>query len=381
MNRRLAILIQTLLLAILVANLGVVFLTHYFGADTNYLAIKDVLLIILLFLHVPYLRGMVWLDLLIFIPIGLLLAVHFFVIDEPLMTKIASLRQMIIPFLFLTLGFLMVRSLTERQLHAWFKKAIYLLMFGSLVMYSGFLFELIPIKTYAELKQLALTDYNIPFMFYDGISGDLVRNVSTFLDPINLGHFLVFAIIYFWYGKRTHFIFLLVLLLALVLTLSKGAFLQLVLCVFILERNRFPCWLFYGGLLATLPLLYWASMHHAGIAAHLHGLKVAFTHFTFLGEGLGAVGNQAILFKGATALDIFDTFIGSVVGQLGLLGIVLWLLPFGILFLRLYKYNWLQIILLTQLLIACISENSFNFLSIMSLMLFIGFYLNKEDAY
>ncbi len=372
--------IQSLLLTILIANLFAVFLTHYFGANILYLSIKDIVLVLLLLIHLPFLNRKKSSFLIVFLPIALLLGLHLIIGNEPILSRVASLRQLSIPFGLLTLGFLMVNIFRKQDLQSWFRSAIYLLLFGSIVMYAVFLLELLPIQSYADLKQLALTDNNIPFMFYDGISGNLIRNVSTFLDPINLGHFLAFSLIYFWYEKKSSLLFLALILVALVLTISKGAFLQLVLCIFILERHLFPRWFFYGGLLCIIPLLCWASIYHGGIAAHLHGLKVACTHLTFLGEGLGAVGNQALLFKGETSLAIFDTYIGSVVGQIGLLGLAIWLLPFCILLLKLKKYNWLQVLLITQLAVAAISENTFNFLSIFPLMLCIGFYSNKEDV-
>lgn len=379
MSQGRTIFIQSLLYGILVANFLAVFLIHFFGQHTFFLAIKDGLLLALLFGHVMYVRKQDVKQFKAYFLILILFVVVFILGAQPAMVKIASLRQLAAPFGIVCLGYLLSNTLRLVQLENWLKNSIYFLSVGSVVLYLGLIFELLPMQAWGEMKQLALSIFDIPYMFYDGLSGDFVRNVSTFLDPINLGHYLVFALLYFFYVKKAAPLFLLLIGVLLGLTMCKGAFLQLALSIYIIERKRLPQWLFYLGLVSTIPLLYWASLHHDGIALHLHGLKEAFAHLSLFGEGLGAVGNQAVLFNGTSSLPIYDTYLGSLLGQLGLFGLVCWLLPFVVLGFRLKNHMVLQAVLITQLLMALISENAFNFLSVFPLMLFLGFYLQTEN--
>lgn len=380
MREKSSILTQGALFTILGVNFLSIFLIHFLGPQQIFLALKDLLLLLLIGSHAFLVRKTDWKRVNGLLPILLLLSVYFIVGTEPFMAKVGSLRQLVIPYGIISLGYLLTYSFDEQRLEKWLKNSIYFLTMGSLIIYLGLIFEWLPMEAWGDMKQLALSIFDIPYMFYDGLTGDFIRNVSTFLDPINLGHYLVFVLIYFFYTKKAHPVFLLLVFVSLSFTICKGAFLQLALTIYIIERKRLPQWLFYMGLLSIAPLLYWASLHHDGIALHLHGLQEAITHMSFLGEGLGAVGNQAVLFEGSTSLAIYDTFLGSVLGQLGLLGLLCWLLPFVLLCLKLKKHIWLQALLISQLVIALISENAFNFLSVLPLMLFLGFYLNKENG-
>ncbi|GLU43206.1 hypothetical protein Musp01_08300 [Muricauda sp. NBRC 101325] len=103
---------------------------------------------------------------------------------------------------------------------------------------------------------------------------------------------------------------------------------------------------------------------------HVEGLQSTIANVNFFGHGLAKTGNQAFMF-GDPSVVIGDTYIGAIVGQIGILGFLLWISPF-IVILRRLNFNLTSKILIAQLIIALISENAFNLLSVFLVCIFIG---------
>ena len=93
----------------------------------------------------------------------------------------------------------------------------------------------------------------------------------------------------------------------------------------------------------------------------------AIINVNWFGHGLGLVGNYAKMF--ATDLTIYntmhisDTFIGSVLGQLGIVGLCFWSSYFARYFIDLFRRILMpgSIIIISQLIISILSENTLNF--------------------
>jgi len=365
---------ELVLYTILLGNLIVAIYLHFFGIKTYALAFKDVLL---LSLFVPILfKKLKFKPFLFLVALFSMFLLYLFLKSEAsILARLASARQFVLPFAIVVIA----SSLFEQiGLKTFLKRSAYLLLMSSIFVYLGLLFEFLPLDNYGSLKQLALTDYKIPYMFYEPLTGNLVRNVSSMLDPINLGHSMVFLLVYGIYEGRFKTGLLILIGLSIVLTMSKGAMLQCALIIPLIERDRFPKWLQYASFLLAAVLIVWVAQWHQGVAAHIHGLKSAIQDISLFGHGLALAGNQGLLFGVASTAEVYDTFLGSLLAQCGIVGLCLWLAPFVWVLFNLKRPIWIKAVLITQLFIALISENSFNFLSVFFLMLALGFFLSRE---
>ncbi|MBP6455540.1 MAG: hypothetical protein KA275_02320 [Chitinophagaceae bacterium] len=364
-----------LLSFILLANTFNAIVLSYFSNSTWILASKEILLGLFfvlfflswkkLFLNIP-----IW----FFIVLAILIS-SFFISNANNITKIASLRQIIIPYVILFAGFLLNDNKNDEiKFYSWLKASALYLVFASIAMYFVLIYNIIDFEKYFEIKQAITTTYGIPFMFYDPMSGDFVRNVSTFLDPINLGHALLFLFLIIKSSNKSDFLFKWIIFLFMALTICKGAYLQLIIIGLFLLRNKIPILLQGLLILFGIFMVVFLSNYHEGIKLHLEGFLVSIKTITFFGHGLGMVGNQSLLFGTQNTIPIYDTFIGSIIGQLGIVGFVLWLLPFVFISSKIYNSNKLVVYILSaQLIVSVLSENAFNFLSIYFLMLLVGF--------
>lgn len=365
--------ILILFFAIFISNAFVALCFQLCGIHMFLLSLKDIFLLLIIFILLPkikfYQLKLLW----PFLPFALFILVQFFLSPFPFMAKIASARQLLNPFVALATGIFLVTSISEKKMQLALPQIAYLLLIGSVFVYAGLQFEMFDLKNYAYSKHLEVSDYHIPFMFYDSLSGNLIRNTSFLLDPINLGHSLVFIFTYLLYKKNASKILLALLLISLLLCVSKGAFLHLIIALLFIEKNRFPKWLFYTGLIAMIPFLFLAAQYHPGIAYHLDGMKKAIEHISFFGIGLASVGNQASIFNAITSYEIHDTYIGELIGQLGIVGLLLWLFPFVKIMIAIKKEIVLTSLLIAQLMIALISDNTFNLLSVLLLLVYCGY--------
>lgn len=340
-----------------------------------FLAIKDLALILLLVINLVALRQLPMQQLRVYLPIAIFLIIA--ARHGLSMPVIASLRQLIVPFLILSLGWYWGKGYGLKTLDAKVLPISYFLLGGCVVAYILAYGRIFPIEGYAEIKVMELDQYGSPLMFEDSLTGKaLIRNFGTYLDPINLGHSLLFLLVYGTCKRLIPKWVSVVLLVAVALTVSKGALLQLAMVIFLLGFKWIGEWLKYLLIIVSMVVLLYLFQWHHGVHAHTEGLITAIQHASLFGEGLAQVGNQAVLFGKEVEIPIFDTYLGSVLGQLGVIGLLCWLLPFGWLVYR-SPDPVLKALLLSQLLIAAVSENSFNFLSVVLLLLFYGAYSSR----
>jgi hypothetical protein len=368
-----------LLSFILLANTFNAIFLQYFPLSSWILTSKEIILGLFFLIFVFCWKKLIHkIPIWVFIVLVILIS-SFFISNANNIAKFASLRQIIIPYVILFAGFLLFENKKDEiRFNNWLKGSALILGFASIVMYFILIFNLIDFENYFEIKQAITTVYGIPFMFYDPMSGDFLRNVSTFLDPINLGHALLFLFLVLKSTNKSDLLLKMIVFLFMVLTICKGAYLQLIIVGLFLLRNKLPIWLQGLLVLFGIFMVVFLSNYHEGIKLHLEGFLVAIKTITFFGHGLGMVGNQSLLFGTANAIPIYDTFIGSIVGQLGVLGFVLWLLPLVYITSKIYASNKLVVyIFFAQLIVSILSENAFNFLSIYFLMLLVGFSFAK----
>src|SRR6266700_954268 len=173
------------------------------------------------------------------------------------------------------------------------------------------------IRIYFETKSIGIVESGYPFHFIEPLKEplitligkqSLVRATSIFLDPINLGHMLVFWIVTAWfYGvPRTawlRYTFIVVCGITLLLTFSKGAWLQLALCLGIFN-HRLSHRVRLIALMCIFAVFTLGFMFLPGGLVHFIGLVNGLQTGGLVGKGLGMVGNYAIMLDPSLDPDI-----------------------------------------------------------------------------
>lgn len=284
-----------------------------------------------------------------------------------------NFRQLLAPLLIVSFGYFV--TIYKKSL---FSIIRFFYKLGAITVLTGFLIKLLGLWQYINLanffntKGIPVDARGLSYMFYEPAFGYTERLVSTILDPISLGHILSAGTILCFYGVfirgKKRWIYFTIFLLGLLFSFSKGAILQTILALFFFNKNlsylvRF---LIPGLFVAAVLLL----INIDGILIHLVGLKNAIIYMNLFGHGLGLVGNYAKMFAdNLTVYNTFkisDTFLGSVLGQIGLVGLLIWLS----FFIRYSKDAILKkktlvgsSIILSQLIVSALSENTLNFTS------------------
>ena len=286
-----------------------------------------------------------------------------------------SLRQLLSPILIFSFGYyLRINPESIKSvIHKLYKISFWVVILGLLFLIFN-MWEYINLKIYFNLKGIPVDPSGVSYMFYEPALSYAQRMVSTVLDPISLGHMIATPLILCYYSVfisgRKRKLYLAIFLIGLLLTFSKGAILQVVLALFFFNKNLSKAVRYLIPLLFVILVL--TVINIKGILIHLVGVKNAIVYLNVYGHGIGMVGNYAKMFADDLTvyheLHISDTFIGAVIGQIGLFGFILWLSFF------LPKIKWKSlfsghiihvgsIVLITQLIISIISENTLNFTS------------------
>jgi len=168
-------------------------------------------------------------------------------------------------------------------------------------------------------------------MFYEPAFGNRERMTSTFIDPISLGHFLASCGIYIFYFENKSKMEITALVLSIIgmgLALSKGAILQFIIGVLILNPRIPLLFKLVAAGLGALSIL--ALPQKEGILLHIKGFTNSINSLELFGHGIGAAGNYTAMFSSnplaSSELNINDTFIGSMLGQIGLVGTIAWII-------------------------------------------------------
>ncbi|QAB15785.1 hypothetical protein [Hydrogenovibrio thermophilus] len=367
---------------------------YNFSPGQNWYLIKDLAVVVMLLFALSISTQALNANILyLLIPVLIVSAYGVLFSDSNLFLQVASLRQFLVPFEFVLIGYLVVRSQCDylRLSYATLLVVFVILIFGFFERFTYF-WQLVPVEAFFTAKNIPVFVTGYPVFWIEPISllgfrpfdAGVPRMVSTVFDPINLGAIFVFAYTLLLFEGKAFFssffrkIYLVGLLVGIFLTFSKGAWLQLILTVFIFNTRVPLPWKIFV-VLACSPFVYAFVLYHAGFEAHLIGFVEIFHHLTILGGGLGSFGNYTAMFSNSTVTGVGDSYWAAVMGQFGFLGFIIWFLTFLWIIARLGLTHYLSWLLMSQLLVSALSENAFNFMSVFLLMIFVGGFLRLKD--
>lgn len=304
----------------------------------------------------------------LFVVILLLMTVVFHKLEP---WAIYNLRQILAPILIVIFGYnLKLNENYQSELVKDFFKILFIVLVIGIAIRFFHLWNVIDLSNYFSIKGIPVDSRGLSYMFYEPAFSYVERLASTLLDPISLGHIITCALIMLFYGVgmsgRKRIVYIIFLFVCLILTFSKGAVLQLILATFFLNKSlslKLRILIPVSFVVLSLMLL-----NLDGILIHLVGLKNAVIYMNIFGHGLGMVGNYAKMFAEDLTLyykyEISDTFLGSLLGQIGIVGMLIWLSFFRRYFFQVLIPNKTfvgAVIIVSQLLVSSISENTLNF--------------------
>lgn len=249
------------------------------------------------------------------------------------MSIVASFRNIVAMFLFFFIGALAADRVNPNR----FENV--LIVIGFIVICIG-LFEILFYKdmwldlSITDLwnkKGIRLQPTGLPTNFHSSetINGERIRRMTaSFADPVNLGAFLFVIFTLSWFRNVKIMLFL--TLIAIFLTVSKGALLGVLLfmCIYAfnyMSRLKFVVVAFFSALLGIVFLIYAAMTSATSVYLHMNGLLAAFESLPIHPLGFG-IGSNGVLAKQFSAMsvnaDITETGLGMIIAQLGLCGIV-----------------------------------------------------------
>lgn len=285
--------------------------------------------------------------------------------------KILSIRQFISPLVLWLISRWVLNADEIPKILSFFYRLGWWIMALGIVLYLFPIWNWMDIGPFVAAKNLKLNDEGVIEFMYEPILGGMPRMSSVLLDPINLGHFwmVLFALDWKqprlgWWGRALY-------LIAIGFTFCKGAVLQFGVAMIGWTR-LLPRWMkaiAIGGM--GLGLVLGASFH-PGIQAHLGGLVNSFRTITVIGHGLGSVGNIVGRYSTAANLGIGDTFVGMVIGQLGIVGFGIWLWSMWEMFRRSKNELLLQCLFAGQLFVSIFSETAYYATSMVLLLVLMG---------
>ncbi|PNI08795.1 hypothetical protein CXX84_09425 [Arthrobacter sp. AFG7.2] len=267
------------------------------------------------------------------------------VLFQPDLTAaIASSRNIVAPFLFLLIG-----------LHAstWANGVVYLrylVMLGFAAIIFGFIEANIPhfwdslnLRGLWEKKGISVqADSGLPKNFFASeqlVPGEFLRRMAgPFADPVNFGTFLFAVFMAAWYLKGL--LAKILTVAAIVLAVSKGALLGLfvffaVWTRYFASRISHVTALLVLGAGAFSFYAFTLTSSTGSTTAHIDGFTAAFVEFPRhpLGRGLGSSGVLAGLFsEGSESTSaVTESGLGMVIGQLGIVGLVIYVVFFVLL--------------------------------------------------
>lgn len=285
---------------------------------------------------------------------------------------IASLRNIITPPLFLIIGLMASSNLYLKRFLKYISYiALFVVLFGIVERYLlrdiWVYFNLADLWSKKGIPINPVT--NLPANFYSSemVNGQQLRRmVSSFADPVNLGTFLFFGFIAAWFLKKR--ILSVLLLASIFMAVSKGAMLGLLVFAVIwsyykLSKTAFTAVLTGSGLVGVAFIVYSLTNSTMSMLAHVNGFTASLKEMVIhpLGRGLGNIGVLAGLYGTNAESDITETGLGMVIGQLGVIGFVLYIAFFIYAFKQCNRIQEKhEIILAKSLLLSIILNITFN---------------------
>ncbi len=268
------------------------------------------------------------------------------------METIASFRQLSIPFIFYMFG----RSVTIKKgqfievIRFFIVLSVFTVLFGIVQIIIGpSFFEALGMRYYMIIKYGYVKTINGNIIPSSMLTWDLykytgkvyLRLSSILVDPVVLTQILAlaFALVTFDYdfeimGKKIQRIYSVLLLLGVVLTLGKAGLMitALVIIYYYGEKNnnrKLMSYVLYSLIAIACVILIQTSGSGESISLHWAGLidnvKVMRNHF--FGTGIGTAGNLATKYaENLVNENSGESFIGAVIAQMGIMGIIIYLL-------------------------------------------------------
>jgi len=172
-----------------------------------------------------------------------------------------------------------------------------------------------------------MASWGLPLNFFSSekIFGEQVRRMaSSYADPVNFGAVMFLVIVVAWYAKKYLLMWLGVL--CAILAISKAALVGFLVLItvwsyYYLSKSKFIV-ILGMTLSAGMAFLVYSNFHSTqSVGAHVEGLWSAVNGLSAypLGRGLGNVG----VLSGADG-EIKESGLGVLIGQLGIIGILLY---------------------------------------------------------
>ncbi len=262
-----------------------------------------------------------------------------FLSNRNILSILSSARNIFSLYLFLFIGILASDKIKLKR----FEQILFVV--GLIVVFIGLYEVFINPSMWRSLhitglwnkKGIRVQTSGLPTNFYSSetINGHRIRRMtSSFADPVNLGAFLFVFFTLAWYSKKKNLIW--ISLLAIVLTVSKGALLGLLIFFTVYAYSKYSKPGFYFVLflsvVAGIGFLFYASSSSANsVFFHISGLRAAIRGIISepLGSGLGSNGVLARQFSAYSSnAGITETGLGMIIGQLGIVGLVIYVFTY-----------------------------------------------------
>lgn len=274
-------------------------------------------------------------------------------------SRIVSLRQMLLPLVCFAFGYgLKINRQDIRRISNYIigvSVLIALIGFFEFFIFRDTIWHMLPVYQYQLNKGTTFELYNsVPLNFYSWDLYDIIhivvrRLVSIFVDPLITGHFLLLGFVLassFVENKTRRITTQLVLVLAIVLTMSKGALICLVIYEFMMMGRRLyrktlvkhPLSLLVIGVIAIVVAGYLSNvMSTSSIGIHLNGLLKGFSNASLFGEGLGNAGVITGILSDSEDMLTGESYIGVLIIQMGYVGFILYFVFFVKMIVENYK--------------------------------------------
>lgn len=276
----------------------------------------------------------------IIIPIATLIIVcllFFFIGDAGIYTRFISLRQILTPIVMILYGFTFEKSKIDNR-----KLLTFIVNLGMAHAIFGFVERFIlgdrfwialHIEKYMEYKGFAhwVFGRGVPGDFYSAdlyaIFGSVRRLAGIFTaDPILTAHFLAFSIVILLYvnifERKKNVIYLVTMTVALLLTLCKGAILIVGIAYWyrVYKQNKAVGIISVGIPIAVVIYIITQDVFDT-VSIHINGLTSSLGTEYLIGKGIGTSGNLARAFGGSSS-TAGESYIGTLIGQMGILGLL-----------------------------------------------------------
>lgn len=250
---------------------------------------------------------------------------------------IAGIRNLSGPFIYLIYGMCFKK---EKQFNAFVDM---LLFYGLIVLLVGY-YEIffnpnmwldLNVGTLFANKGIEIATWGLPANF---VSSEIIfgsqhrRMSSTFADPVNLGTFL-FAYAMVCKLKKKN-VLLCLTIIAMVLTISKGALLSILIFALVYsfyKKKKVLLHIFTPGIVIVFCLafiIYSSNKSTGSLFAHFSGFTNGIESLIMnpIGVGVGNIGVISILNGASLNSSIAESGFGTLVGSCGFIGLTLYLL-------------------------------------------------------